>query len=230
MTTSLGENPIRVVISNLGAPVAAGMLSQLEALTELRLWPELEIVATNKAATNTSGMNGEDAYACITLVPRAPLTDRWYALTLDPSTAGAEWPVVPNAFVIDGAERGVRFREGSLPLLVAVHLYDKANEHQELVVDFSERVFGDLSLVHVSSSSQCELIPSAESDGFFRISFTCDELAPDEDVVIDVAHGLTSSTGVALNGGEDQRLSIEPTDWVVQPDGGKIYVPPSIDD
>jgi hypothetical protein len=108
-------------------------------LSELRLetWPEFQRVDADIEVREEPPtlQNGDSRYLWLTLKPRSPLSDRWYAMSI------AMAPLTGfNSYVrYKGATRAVaRFRPGSDPVVKEIDMCAKGTATYQVGVFFSE--------------------------------------------------------------------------------------------
>jgi hypothetical protein len=251
LTTSTGQTPLQVLVSNLGGPVGMGPLNQIARSVTLRAWPEQTVVAVSVSKiVDATGNSDEDEFAHIYLTPSSPLADRWYALSVDALPQGISWPAFANVLDVKGGARVSRFRVGSGPVVTGVRVYAKDPTRHLVYVDFSERVAGDMKLVNVSygggGAPGCQpdsARPPASSPGassgisapagapadtsVTSVRLTCGIIDMQRALQIDIPPGFRSTSGPALNAGSPLRHVVNPADWVDWGQGGKLFRPSS---
>lgn len=247
-TTSVSATmPLHVVVSNLGAPVGAGLLQDIAAAFWLRTWPELdEVPIAVSQIVDTSGRSGEDQYAHIYFTPEPSLADRWYAFGADVLPMTAVWSTwfAPSAIMNSG--RSARFRIGSAPMLWGMQVIFKDPTTQAVYIHFSEAITGDASAIQLSSAGgggpRCQptvgavivsgdaasLVPppdAASEVATATVPLRCTGVDLDDTLFIDIHPGLRSTSGVLFNGGAPLHVDIAPSAWRDSADGGKVFTP-----
>ncbi len=253
LTTSVGQAPLRVRVSNLGAPVGADLLSRIARAVSLRTWPEQAAVPLVLAKiVDATGKSDADAYAHLDFTAASPLADRWYALAIDALPAGAGWGDPENTFPLPNGGRATRFRVGSGATVSSVRVYSKAQGQQLVRVDFSEPVATNTSLVTISyvggnappcrpeaNVAQVAKAPAGENatgmkppqnagaePGITTIRLGCAEaLDLGQEIRLQVQLGGQAAGAQAAAAGETLQFAIAPDSWVALEDGGKLFKP-----
>lgn len=246
LTTSVGDSPLHILVSNLGAPVGDELLKEIAASVTLKTWPEMVPVPVLTAnAIDVAGAN-EDQYAHVYLQSAARLTDRWYALVVDALPAGVDWPTYANVFVDAKGSRMTRFRVGSQPTVASLRSVIKDAGKQVVYVDFSERITGDLSLVTLTSAgTTCSgqnsgaatvqtgngtsiVMPTKGANDLTvsTVLATCSgPLDLSQRLTLTIQPGLRSTSGPALNADAPRQMSFDSKEWSDWGDGAKIARP-----
>ncbi len=174
LSTSVGVTPLAVKFSGKGA-IGSGTLADAAARLTLRTWPELESVAITTRATDTT----PTAPAQVEAVPSAPLSDRWYVLTLAALPAGASFEAGYPVKRLSDTSYGVRFRPGEEAVVTQIRVCPKVDGQVSVAVDLSERL-----IARDSDSPLLNLPPAVASlcgattrplppSGAKTIMFTC---------------------------------------------------------
>lgn len=254
LTTSVGQGPFQVVVSNLGAPVGSALLNQIAKSIVLKTWPEQGVVsATVSKTVDALGSQDADQFAHIYVTPAAPLADRWYAFSIDALPDGAVWPTTSNVLALNSGSHVTRFRVGPEPIVSGVRAYDKA-KGTVIYVDFSERVSGEAQSLSISYGSGEEAPchadsavafatgarasgnatgitppPGAKADGasFANVALACTGAVDlQRTIQINVPSGIRATSDLAAVGsGTSTTVTIGPESWFGTSDGGRAFKP-----
>ncbi len=251
-STALGaDTTLQVAVSNLGSPVGSDLLTKLALTVSLRTWPELDPVPTAEAVIQDA-KSDSDSFAHVSLSPKQPLVDRWYAVVVGQLPEGLAWAEHQESEILDAGEHVNRFRPDSSPVLRSVRLAKKDSGAQALYVEFSERMVGEAGVVIIKYSDGADLpcarqavqtqggkdsattgtgvsAPTkmdAASDSFAEVLFTCEKAIDlERGISLSIGAGLTSVSGVALSNGTAVERIVVSADWISLPNGVQAFAP-----
>jgi hypothetical protein len=244
---------LQVLVGNLGAPVGATLLGQIAGSVTLKTWPEQEVVATAVSKiVDATGRSDEDEFAHIYVATASPLSERWYALSIDALPAGAAWSPDSNAFALASGGRATRFRVGSQPMVAGVRVYGQGQGKQVVYVAFSERVPRDSKVVGIaqvdgktaSCVREASVVPASAmpvpgvdgtglklpangvaDSGVGGIRLTCTGgVDLSQTLRLDVQLAAKTDSAVA-SVGQALQVAMGPASWIDLADGGKLYKP-----
>lgn len=184
LSTSVGEGPLEVQFP-YGKPAGA-LLERVAAGIQLRTWPELEQIDVSIETTELSegtypSRNGttyrylRQPVPRIRITPTKPLADRWYVLSVGPSSE----TYVSDRFskkLTDGSS-GARFRPGSQLAIREIRTVQEKGS-TFVVAEFTERVRVDLGTaptVTIHGGARCDLAGDVSNSpgGFRALAFSC---------------------------------------------------------
>ena len=202
LTSAAGTTPPSIVVFQSLGGLIGPLLVEAGAAAHLVTWPEGAEIAADRVVSDPAGSG---ATASITLVPKAPLSDRWYQLRVDSLPKGIVWhPTAYQTRHPDGSAT-TRFRPGSDAQVARVTLCQKPTL-QEGIVTFSERIDTGTSPAPPLSfdRADCRYLPQPiptgrpdkDADTTIRdLWFRCDTY---EDVTVTLNAGVKSKSGVAV--------------------------------
>ncbi len=202
-TTNVGTTmDPRVAVDGWGRPIDAALLKQLASGVSLVTWPEMtEVPATVEV---TEGSKESDPRGTVKMKPNAPLSDRWYALTVAKLPSELSWPKYSAQDVLPNGSVAARFRTGSEPTLTGIRVCPKGT----VALLLSERVDAALPLsdivtiVHVGDSGpSCKPLTQPSPQGMGDITFACTGMKESMPTKVSIGPGLKGLSGVAFADG-----------------------------
>jgi hypothetical protein len=207
LTSAVGAPPLQVLVANEGRAVTANLLAPVAAEVGLVSWPEGEAVPVSTQVQAFEPSRSADGWqifgsGTVTVMPAAPLDDRWYFLHLAVAPAGVTVVGPTELYALDDGRVGARFTLGSDPRMTWVRRC-LGGPSGKVIVEFSEAVVLDSAeALSVEASGACS-IPSPSFDAAITgssFSFRCDGLADSPSVRVLLASTVTAVGGRPVRG------------------------------
>lgn len=213
LTSAVGTTPLQVAIDNHAEAVGGALLAPIAGEVALVSWPEgapvpvtTELHEFEPRRENGFEVSGSGT---VTVMPGAPLEDRWYFLYVASAPAAVDLAGAPRLKKLADGRVGVRFTVGSDPRMTWIRRCLGEGMSGKVVVDFSETVvLHSAEALAVEAPDACSRPSSGDrEDSGQSFTFLCDTLASDTPIRVLVA---TTVTGI---GGGPVRGAGQPVDF-----------------